>query len=261
MTSAKIECPLHLSICNNTQQIHCLLTAPYFFRQGFRSDPNLQGSQPFSSESRALLRDPSAKAMGSMFWMGHCETIPGNPLKKNWCLAIDTCRKNIHLQIHNEKPQSTIGPVFFNVKTWGTALNPPPTGASGRPGKLQNGCNPWNIVKAFIWKPIENQFNTSITCFLMCFLGDSKNTWHPSIPFAPAICYLTPTLRRSVDSLDASWSGPVSPVDAVLTVKSPSQQAPTCCPTQWPCPHSSGAPEDLREFVSHARPVRGSRWG
>lgn len=36
--------------------------SPVFLRQGFRFDPNLQGFQPFSSESRALLRDPSAKA-------------------------------------------------------------------------------------------------------------------------------------------------------------------------------------------------------
>lgn len=76
-----------------------------------------------------------------------------------------------------------------------------------------------------MWKPLENPFNTSITG-VFWEVGDSKtNTWKPRITprTTPAICYLTPTLQRSVDSLDASWSGPVSPV-AVLGVKSPTQQ-------------------------------------
>ena len=59
--------------------------------------------------------------------------------------AIEISVKKIHSpNLHQETTQTTISCCSFNWKTWGTALNPRPTGASGRPGTLENAWNWWN---------------------------------------------------------------------------------------------------------------------
>lgn len=145
--------------------------------------------------------------------------------------------------------------LLFNWKTWGTALNPRPTGAAGWPGTLQNAWNSWN-------PSFENPLKTHSTPRELMFFGglrDSKRTLENPEP------HPEPHLQSAI------WLQLFKEAWIVLMHH---DQGPFHLLQSWVWNHplnnnntkllsnatvSSGAPEDLREFVSHARPVRGSR--